>query len=136
MALEPRFGLKRQTAGVLAARDLRARKYASGAPRSDCAWRRAPRPSRDISSSSLNTSRPRATPQRAPDAAPPGVGRSAMLRGRGQPLWLQRARMLGAVDDAVAPGAFTQNNPSSSGNDFLHAVSQHPDGTRDVLGLV
>ena len=59
-----------------------------------------------------------------------------MLRGRGQPLWLQRTRMLGAVDDAVAPGAFTQNNPWSSGNYVSHAVSQHPDDTRDVLSLV
>ena len=92
--------LKRLTAGVSAARDLRARKQASGAPRSDCAWRRTPPPSRDISSLSLNTSRPRATPQRAPDAAPPGVGRSAMLRGRGQPLWLQRARILAVGDGA------------------------------------
>ena len=81
-------------------RDLRARKPASGVPRSDCVWPRAPLPSRDISSSSLNTSRPRATPQRAPDAAPPGVGRSAMLRGRGQPLWLQRARILAVGDGA------------------------------------
>ena len=49
------FGAHRhQTAGVPVARDLRARKQASGAPRSDCAWRRTPPPSRDISSSSLN----------------------------------------------------------------------------------